>query len=257
MMKKKLFTLLFALVATITVQAQEDTIDGHEYVDLGLPSGTLWASCNVGATKPEEYGDYFAWGETKGYSSDTSDGHSFDWANYKWCNGSYNSLTKYNYSSGNGTIDNKMELDLEDDAAYGNWGSNWRMPSREQQDELRQQCNWTWTTLNGVNGYRVTSKTNGNSIFLPAAGWRYGTSPDYAGSYGSYWSRSLDTYSPDYAYYLYFYSLSVDWANNTRDDGRSVRPVVAEDAITDGIGVVSRETITITVRTGIRSTARS
>ena len=195
-------------------------------IDLGLPSGTKWACCNVGATKPEEYGDYFAWGETKGYKSGKRD---FSWSTYKWCNGASNTQTKYCNDSdygNNGFTDNKTELDLEDDAAYVNWGSNWRMPSKGQQDELRSQCTWIWTQLNGVNGYRVTSKTNGNSIFLPAAGYRYGASLSYAGSGGDCWSRTLSTDSPDGAYGLSFNSGFVDWYYSYgRSFGFSVRPV--------------------------------
>ncbi|MBR1468651.1 MAG: hypothetical protein IJ605_00835 [Prevotella sp.] len=173
----------------------------------------------MGATKPEEYGDYFAWGETKGFNSGKT---TFNRDTY------FDSdFNKYNNSGG------LTELALEDDAAYVNWGSNWRMPSREQQDELGKQCNWTWTTLNGVNGYRVTSKTNGNSIFLPAAGWRDGSSLSHAGSLGSYWSRSLLTYDPDGAYGLDFGSGYVVWSTYNGyyyDDcyrcyGWSVRPV--------------------------------
>jgi hypothetical protein len=96
------------------------------YVDLGLPSGTLWATCNIGANSPEEYGYYFAWGETEGYNDGKT---TFDWSTYKWCNGSYDSLTKYKYSSSYGTYDYKTELDLDDDAAYVNWGAEWCMPS--------------------------------------------------------------------------------------------------------------------------------
>ena len=109
----------------------EEPVDTHEYVDLGLPSGTLWATTNVGAEKPEDYGLYFAWGETTGYTGDTNDGYLFDWASYKWCNGDYNQLTKYCYdiSSGyNGFTDTLTELEPEDDAAYVNWGPDWRMP---------------------------------------------------------------------------------------------------------------------------------
>lgn len=193
-------------------------------IDLGLPSGTLWASCNVGATKPEEYGDYFAWGETKGYKSGKRD---FSWRTYKWCAGNWSTQTKYcnDRSRGNkGFTDNKTELDLEDDVAYVNWGSNWRMPSRAQQDELRAQCTWTWTQLNGVNGYRVTSKTNGNSIFLPATGWYRGMSLDDAGSYGYYRSRSLSN-DPNYAYALEFGSGAVDCGGCGRGSGQVVRPV--------------------------------
>ena len=124
-----------------------------------------------------------------------------------------------------GFCDDKTELDLEDDAAYVNWGSNWRMPSLNQIKELKEKCTWTWTQLNGVNGYRVTSKKNGNSIFLPAAGWRRDATLDFAGSDGGYWSRSLYTSYPSNAYYLYFRSGDVGWSFNSRYHGRSVRPV--------------------------------
>ena len=191
----------------------------HEYVDLGL--SVKWATCNVGASKPEEYGDYFAWGETqpKDY---------YDWSTYKWCNGSYNTLTKYNNSSSYGTVDNKTTLDLSDDAARANWGGSWRMPTKAEQDELREQCTWTWTTQNGVNGYKVTSKKSGytnKSIFLPAAGCRYDSSLDDAGSYGGYWSGSLGTGYPGSAYNLDFRSDYVDWYNYYRYIGFTVRPV--------------------------------
>lgn len=270
-MKKRIFKLMFALVAiATTAQAQEDTIDGHEYVDLGLPSGTLWATCNVGASKPEEYGLYFAWGETKGYTSDTSDGHSFDEANYKWCKQTKLEdycATKYcndivatredtaavlielgvasveeadaktlqeklDYILadklevwGLAQNDNKTELDLEDDAAYVNWGSNWRMPSLDQIEELIDNCNWEWTTQNGIYGKKATSKTNGNSIFLPAASYRLYTSLFSAGSDGDYWSRSLYTGYSVFAFYLSFDSGRVDCYHNDRCYGRSVRPV--------------------------------
>ncbi|MBO7183837.1 MAG: InlB B-repeat-containing protein, partial [Bacteroidales bacterium] len=190
--------------------------NGCEWVDLGLPSGLKWATCNVGATSPEGYGDYFAWGETE-------DKFSYSWNNYKYCNGSETTLTKYNTNSNYGIVDNKTTLDLSDDAARANWGGKWRMPTKAEQDELRNNCTWTWTTQNGVNGYKVTSKTNGNSIFLPAAGRRYGTSVDDVGSRGCYWSRSLNESSP---YYLYFYSGYVDWGSSRdRNEGHTVRAV--------------------------------
>ncbi len=215
--------------ATIAVTVTDGTdMSPGEAIDLGLPSGTLWASCNVGATKPEEYGLYFAWGETKGYTSDASDGHSFNWANYKWCNGDYDKQTKYCTRSSygnNGFTDNKTELDLEDDAAYVNWGSNWRMPSLDQIQELIDNCNWEWTQLNGVWGRKATSKTNGKSIFLPAAGYRLDTSLDGAGSGGDYWSRTLHSERPCNAYSLYVYSGLVGWEVNFRYYGLSVRPV--------------------------------
>ena len=188
----------------------------HEYVDLGL--SVKWATCNVGATKPEEYGDYFAWGETQPKNT-------YDWSTYKWCNGSFNTLTKYNNSSSYGTVDNKTVLDKTDDAAAVNWGGSWRMPTTEEQQELINNCTWTWTTQNGVNGYKVTSKSNGNSIFLPAAGYRNDSSLNDAGSYGFYWSSSLDTYTPYDVYELYFYSVYMLWNYNNRHSGQSVRPV--------------------------------
>ena len=191
----------------------------HEYVDLGL--SVKWATCNVGANKPEEYGDYFAWGETEPKST-------YDWSNYKWCNGSYKTLTKYNNSSSYGTVDNKTTLDLSDDAARANWGGSWRMPTDAELTELREQCTWTWTTQNGVYGYKVTSKKSGytsKSIFLPAAGYRYGSSLDYAGSGGLYWSSSLYSDSPYDAWYVYFYSDDVYRVSSSRYYGFSVRPV--------------------------------
>ncbi len=195
--------------------------NGHEWVDLGL--SVKWATCNVGASSPEDYGDYFAWGETEPKEV-------YDGSTYKYCsNGSYVSLTKYNTSSSYGTIvDNKTQLELTDDAARANWGGSWRMPTDAEMTKLRSNCTWTWTSQNGVNGYRVTSKSNGNSIFLPAAGYR-GSSLFNAGSDGSYWSSSLDTDRPTYAWGVDFDSYTV-YGNNYynslfRSYGRSVRPV--------------------------------
>ena len=197
-----------------------NTENGHEYVDLGLPSGIKWATCNVGANSPEEYGDYFAWGETepKDY---------YSWSTYKYCNGSYDTMTKYCVDSDYGTVDNKTTLELSDDAARVNWGGSWRMPTRAEQDELENtsNCTWIWTTQNGVKGYKVTSVKNGNSIFLPAAGYRYYSNLYYAGYYGYYWSSSLYTSSSNNAYYLYFDLSSVDRNDYSRYNGRSVRAV--------------------------------
>ena len=195
-----------------------EQIGNYYAVDLGLPSGLKWATCNVGATKPEEYGDYFAWGETKTKSS-------YSYYNYKWSNDGYNNFTKYNTSSDYGTVDNKTVLELADDAARANWGGAWRMPTDAEWTELRENCTWTWITKNGVNGYEVKSEANGNSIFLPAAGYRvdglYGV-----GSDGYYWSSSLNTGNPYDAWSVNFYSVYVRRYNNVRDSGRSVRPVL-------------------------------
>ena len=190
------------------------------YVDLGL--SVKWATCNIGATAPEGYGDYFAWGETEPKSN-------YDWSTYKYCNGSETSLTKYNTSSDYGTIDNKTTLELSDDAARANWGEAWRMPTDNEWHELKNNCTWKWTTQNGVNGYEVTSKTNGNSIFLPAASGRYVTSVDGVGSYGRYWTSSLYESEPNRAYGLGFNSGSVDWYVNYRCYGHTVRAVFSEN----------------------------
>ena len=203
----------------------------HEYVDLGLPSGTLWATMNVGAKVPEEYGDYFAWGETK-----PKDNYDLD--TYKWYNHDDRYYTKYNqdYSlgyydeSGNYVSvvapDGKTELDPEDDAAYINWGPSWRMPTHEQQRELVEQCTWTWTTRNGVYGRQGTGP-NGNTIFFPAAGWvNDERSLQCEGSYGCCWSRTLYPIVSDSAYILYFFSGSMSWnMPYARDVGCSVRAV--------------------------------
>lgn len=192
--------------------------NGHEWVDLGL--SVKWATCNVGASSPEDYGDYFAWGETEPKEV-------YAWSTYKYCNGSYDSLTKYNTSSSYGTIvDNKTQLELTDDAARANWGGSWRMPTDAEMTKLRSICTWTWTSQNGVNGYRVTSKSNGNSIFLPAASYRIGSSFINAGKFGNYWSSSLDTDDPYNAWFVYFYSSDVYRVDyGSRYYGRSVRPV--------------------------------
>ena len=175
-----------------------NTENGHQYVDLGL--SVKWATCNVGTTKPEGYGDYFAWGETRSKS---------------YYNGS--SYTYY---------DNPTTLPLSADAARANWGGKWRMPTIDEFEELRNNCTWKWTTQNGVNGYKVTSNSNGNYIFLPAAGYRDLGSLYGAGDYGYYWSSSA--YGADYsttALYLYFYSTWKDRKNDYKAAGRSVRPV--------------------------------
>ena len=209
--------------------AQNGTENGHQYIELGL--SVRWATYNVGASKPEEYGDYYAWGETEPKTD-------YSWTTYKWCNGSNDTQTKYNTNSGYGTVDNKTTLDPEDDVAHVKWGGTWRMPTTSEQFELYHNCTWTWyssvnTEFNGIAGYKVTSNKTGytdRSIFLPAAGYRddsalfSGSGLYYVGYYGYYWSSSLNTDYPDYAFSLYFYSDYVGWFND-RDYGLSVRPV--------------------------------
>jgi len=197
--------------------------DDHEWVDLGLPSGTLWATCNVGASAPEDYGDYFAWGET-------APKDNYGWNTYKWAyydsNGDWR-LTKYCTRSDygyNGFTDNKTELDPEDDAAYVNWGPSWRMPTTEQQRELDEKCSFVWTTQNGVKG-RLFTGPNGNTFFLPAAGYRWNESLDFAGSWGYYWSRTLDPDDSYSAHDLRFYSGRVIRYHYYRRYGFTVRAV--------------------------------
>lgn len=196
------------------------------YVDLGLPSGTLWAIQNIGASKPEEIGDYFAWGETKGYKSGKKD---FSWRNYKWSgsNSKNGILTKYCSNSKygkKGFTDNKRELDLEDDAAYVNLGSKWRIPSKAQTDELREKCDWKWMTFKGTEGYMIKGP-NGNTLFLPAAGWRLDSSLADFGKRCHYWTRSLSEEWTITAYYLCRYPTGSGKRHFFRECGFSIRPV--------------------------------
>ena len=190
--------------------------DEHEWVDLGL--SVKWATMNVGANAPEEYGDYFAWGEVEPKEE-------YNWETYKWCEGTATTLTKYNINSSYGTVDNKSILDPEDDAAHVYWGGDWRMPTQEEQDELYSKCTWTWTTQNGVNGYTVVGP-NGSSIFLPAAGVRYNASLGNVDTDGYYWPGSLGSNDQSRCRYLSLSSLKPDlnyyiW----RSYGLTVRPV--------------------------------
>ena len=173
---------------------KKDNVDGTVWVDLGLPSGTLWAFCNVGATQPEGYGDYFAWGETepKDYYNEGA---------YKWYD--RNSwLTKYCTKSSygyNGFTDSLTTLQPSDDAATANWGSDWRIPTSAEWDELISYCDLTETTRKFVKGILFTSRYNGNRIFLPAAGYFWYGGLDEAGRMCCYWSSSLDTVDPNRA----------------------------------------------------------
>lgn len=203
------------------IMFEEANPDEHEWVDLGFPSGTLWATCNVGANSPEEYGDYFSWGETEPKDE-------YNWSTYRYCKGSQMTITKYCTSSDygyNGFTDGLTELLPEDDAATANWGEEWQMPSIRQFGELRSTdyTTTTWTTQNGVYGRLITSKINGNSIFLPAAGYRDGTGLYYTDSRGFYWSRTLElSYS---SCGVGFTSENIGWYYDHRDHGQSVRPV--------------------------------
>lgn len=199
------------------------SLNGHEWVDLGLPSGLKWATYNVGASAPEEPGSYFAWGETEPKAL-------YNWTTYKfqletnWL-GKIKRLSKYVTSTRLGVVDGKERLEPEDDAATVQWGERWRLPTRKEQDELRTNCTWTLTKLRGKNGYKVTSNTNGNSIFLPAAECLNGASLSGDGFRGYYLSSSLNSDDPYYAYILFFNSIYTDWYRGGRYFGFSVRPV--------------------------------
>jgi hypothetical protein len=210
---------------TVTVNGDQlvsyEYITKHEYTDLGLTSGTLWANTNVGADSPEGYGDYFAWGETKGFYSGKD---YFDVSTYKYCNGSETTMIKYCTESEYGEVDNKTELDLEDDAAYVNWGSDWQMPSDAQWTELRTECTWEWTTLNEVYGRKVTGP-NGNYIFLPATGYCLNNTVSYLGAGGRYWSRTLYPGYSNCACRMRYNKKEVLRRNGHRYYGFSVRPV--------------------------------
>jgi hypothetical protein len=205
---------------TTTVYFSGTGLHEDDYVDLGLPSGLLWATCNVGASAPEDYGNYYAWGETT--PKDT-----YNWSTYQYCNGSNSTMTKYctNADYGNnGFTDNLTTLLPEDDAAAANWGGNWRMPTKEEFQELYNNTTVTWTQQNGVNG-RLFTASNGNSLFLPAAGYRSGSSLYDAGSWGDYWLSSLDTDNPYCAWYFHFYSDYCSMYYDYRYCGQSVRAV--------------------------------
>jgi len=192
-----------------------------EWVDLGLPSGLLWAKCNLGATTPEGYGNYYAWGET-------STKETYNWSTYRYATvdaeGNLQTLTKYNTSETYGTIDNKTTLEASDDAATAVLGSGARIPTYDDWVELINNTTGEWTTQNGVNGWKFTA-ANGSSLFLPAAGFRDGSELTGAGSGSLYWSSSLCTDYPGLARIFYFYSDGSDMGNDYRRYGCSVRAV--------------------------------
>ena len=236
-----LFTKLMATIVVILVVAvsctkpdepnngenngsngDNDTLVKHEFVDLGLPSGRLWATCNVGADAPEDFGDYFAWGETEPNGK-------YSWDAYKY--GSYvNNLYAFNkYCSDaffgfEGFVDTLTVLEPDDDAATVNWGADWRMPTKEDWEELIQKTTFKWTDQNGVAGWLFTGY-NGNSIFLPSAGYWWDGVLNFGGV-SIYWSGTLNTDYPNRAWSLYTNSDNFHvCGSNDRNKGQSVRPV--------------------------------
>ena len=231
-MKPKFFTFFSVLVVGATLlQAQTITVhqtcgqngqvvkailpEAAQAVDLGL--SVKWANMNVGAESPEDYGNYYAWGET-------STKETYNWSTYFDTNDGGSTFMKYNNDGG------KTVLDPQDDAAHVYWGGSWRMPTKAEWKELYDNCTWTWTTQNGINGYKVTSNKEGYAdkfIFLPAAGDRYESDLYDVGSNGYYWSSSLDERISDGAWCLYFDSgYRNAWGLYYRYFGPSVRPVL-------------------------------
>ncbi len=233
-MKKNLF-LVIGLMTLVMVGCEPNSPSdgnhkGHNYVDLGL--SVKWATCNIGASTPENFGSHFAWGET-------STKKVYTWETYKWSKGTEHLLTKYNTNEAhtdakNPVVDNKIILDKEDDAAAVHWGGNWRTPTLEEWLELIEQCQWDWTIMNYTCGWKITA-SNGNSIFLPAAGIVsvdsiVGTGKnDNEQYYASYWSNSIAKDYPYAAWHLHCVTPSttslMDVRFYSRYYGRTIRPV--------------------------------
>ena len=228
--------------------------NGHEYVDLGL--SVKWATCNVGASSPEEYGDYFAWGETEPKKEYNADNYVFfqEYNEYlistaEESGNKYDSysleatINKYNSEEEFGLVDYKVCLDLRDDAAYKNWGDPWRMPTKEEFNELLDKCSWAWGESGGVKGFWVTSKMNNNSIFLPAAGSYQGSNPSEEGFLGFYWTSTL--YENITARDFDFMKNNLDFSKSslgmTRFIGLPIRPVTSAKEESTPIQLLERK----------------
>ena len=213
-------------VSFTTSRATTGTLNGHTWVDLGLPSGLLWATTNIGAENPEDYGNYYAWGETE--TKET-----YDWSTYRYCNGSETTLTKYCYdeSYGNeGFTDTLTTLEVEDDAATANWGNSWRIPTKLELDEMVDNCTMEITTRNGVNGTLFTGP-NGNSIFLPWAGWYNEFGINDEGTIGRYGTSAIGVGEPDYAVIINLDNGGGIWVGGERRYyGHPVRPVCVQSS---------------------------
>lgn len=234
-----------SIISIMSGYEQEKAPANAKAIDLGLPSGLKWANMNVGATSPQEPGHYFAWGETKGYTSSTSDGRKFDWASYKWMQAGQSDwkyINKYQIDDGqtegcwyeydwdnldyNFVGDGKAILEPEDDAAHVNWGGKWRMPTWDEIEELKSYTNWEWVVVGSVSGCKLTSKINGNAIFIPAAGYR--SNNLYKQGEGCYVRCSTLDWCTSASYSRYFCEEGFGWSTNGRCLGYSVRPVKKE-----------------------------
>ena len=229
--------------------------NNYGYVDLGLPSGTLWATTNVGASTPEGYGDYYAWGETEPKDE-------YTWSTYQHANGSESTLTKYcneeDYGN-NGFVDNLTTLDLEDDAAAANWGTGWRMPTKNEMDELYNSCTSEFTTQNGVTGVKFTAP-NGNTVFFPISGVKVDNSVRGEGEDALYWSN-MHVYSDQnlaYCYSLNHIGGDVIYSNNMpRYVGYSVRAIFQKSPVVVTKPVTDQNTVTITLQGKVASSGIS
>lgn len=221
-MNNKLKFLMLAFAMTAMVSCNKDNDNTMEWVDLGLPSGLLWAKCNLGADAPEKYGNYYAWGET-----DTKE--RYNWSTYRYCTvtsaDSLRTLTKYNLNGNYGSVDNLTTLQAVDDAATAALGKDARIPTTEEWKELINNTTAEWTTVNGIKGLTLTS-ANGNSLFLPAAGSFNDLELVASEAYGFYWSASLYTDSSEDAWSFSFISDEYRIGSfGYRSDGQSVRSV--------------------------------
>lgn len=231
-----LATILVSCVSTANAQYQNDAYK-PKAIDLGLPSGLLWADRNIGNNSQDiDHGIHYTWGGIRSYPDDDSAPRAFTWGTYKHGKGKRD-LTKYCTDSRFGTKDGKTQLDSEDDAVqmYGKthskthkvtiWDDNWRMPTDKDFEELMKKCTWTWENHQGFGGYRVKGP-NGNSIYLPASGYRKGSgSPNSLGVGGYYWTSTLCSDFPYYAYSVVFDEESIGWNNGSRCIAYSIRPV--------------------------------
>jgi len=211
--------MFFGTVGDAKVNVVDDNTkspDGVEAVDLGL--SVKWANMNVGAKKSSGFGTYFAWGETKPKEY-------YSWNTYAWSKGNSQYLTKYS------TADRRTQLAPADDAARANWGGKWRMPTIDEYEELINpaNCTWEWMTKDGINGYKVTGKKTGNSIFLPITGFRFYADTQFRGIMGVYWTSTLYTANPNKAWCLEFNFSNIDVhygdLSSNRFSGRCIRAV--------------------------------
>lgn len=216
-MKKTFYAMLIVVMSFVACKKTTDGDNTQTGVDLGL--SVKWGSCNLGAYSPDGFGDYFAWGETKAKAE-------YSWETYKFSDGTGKTFTKYINDSSFGVVDNKTVLEPEDDAAHMRLGGKWRMPTKEEMEELiatRENASykWEWRSVNGHDGWLVTYLKNNNSIFLPASSWSYDDNPDT----GYYWTSSLMAGGPDGAWLLVFGSKGLGVSVDGRFLGLSIRPV--------------------------------